>query len=270
MAEFKTVPDELLHVADAIVEHLDHAGYELRIEITDLGFPFTPLVTGVRNHETLIVELSTLLDEARISRWVKFCRSQSADTRLCLVLGHEEAHKEKVTAFCHNNRIGLFSFHDGQVVEFRQPVDLAVNIDLPDLKDIKPKLRPLLANAFKKISNGEWRDGLGDIYLAIEEKAREYLVQGIDRTRITSVVKGKIVTIEKVERMTLGQLSVAFANIQNQNQQDSLISSTLEMINPTRVALTHKRSQQTAEEAIRRDVGKHVYAAINCLEEILK
>jgi hypothetical protein len=139
------------------------------------------------------------------------------------------------------------------------------------LRDIKQKLRPYLADPFKKISSGEWRDGLSDIYLAIEDRAREYLKEGIDRTRIVSITaKGKVLAVEKVDGMTMGQLAIAFKNIQSQNHQDSLIGSTLSMINPTRVKLTHKRLQKSAEEAIRKDVGKHVWAAINCLEEILK
>lgn len=269
--DFKTVPDELLHVAEALEEYLADRGYQISIETPELGFPFTPTITGSRGHEKLIIELSSVIDSPRLNRWVKFCKSQNSDTRLCATVAHDEAHRAETSEYCQLNRIGLWTFREGQIVEQRAPIDLAVHVELPELKEIPPKLRPYLADPFKKIQSGEWRDGLGDIYLAIEDRARDYLKEGIDRTRIVSVtVKGKILARDKVDGMTMGQLAIAFKNIRSQNQQDSLIASTLALINPTRVKLTHKRLQKSAEESIRKDVGKHVWAAINCLEEILK
>jgi hypothetical protein len=270
-ADFKTVPDELLHVAEALEDYLGNEGYDVSIEGSELGFPFTPTILAQRGHETLIVELSTALDQARLGRWFKYCRSQNSDMRLCATVSYEEAHKPQTTEFCQAHRIGLWTFRDGEIVELRPPVDLAVHVDLPDIRDIPPKLRRYLAGPFKKISGGDWRDGLGDIYLAIEDRARDYLAQGIERTRIVSKKRnGRDLTVAEVDGMTVGQLAYAFGNIQNQNQQDSLIASILAMINPTRVELIHRRMTKAAEEAIRRDIGRHVYAAISCLEEILK
>jgi hypothetical protein len=269
--DFKTVPDELLHVAEALEEYLGTEGYDVSIEGSELGFPFTPTILARRGHETLIVELSTVLDQARLGRWFKYCRSQSSDTRLCAAISYEQAHDPQTSEFCQAHRIGLWTFRDGEIQELRAPVDLAVHIDLPEIREIPPKLRRYLGGPFKKIKNGDWRDGLGDIYDVIEHKARDYLREGIERTRIVSRKRnGAALTVHEVEGMTLGQLAYAFANIQNQNQQDSLIASTLAMINQRRVDLRHKKMGAAAEAAIRRDFGRHVYAAINCLEEILK
>jgi hypothetical protein len=271
-ADFKTVPDELLHVAEALEDYLGNEGYDVAIEDSELGFPFTPTLLARRGHETLIIELATALDQQRLGRWGKYCRSQSSDTRLCATVSYDEAHKAQTAEFCHSHRIGLWTFRDGAIQELRAPVDLAVHIDLPDLRDIKPKVRRFLAGPFKKINSDDWRDGLSDIYMVIEDSARDYLREGIDRTRIVTKKSknGPALTVAEVDGMTLGQLSYAFANIQSQNQQDSLIASTLAMINPIRVELSHRRLRPAAEAAIRRDFGKHVYAAINCLEEILK
>lgn len=269
--DFKTVPDELLHIAVALEGYLIDHGYDVSIEQRELGFPFTPTILAKRVHETLIVELSSAIDQPRTEKWVKFSKSQSSDTRLCVAVAAEEAHQPASAAYCHQYRLGLWTYDGNSIIELKGPVDLAVQVELPDIKEMLPKLRPYLADPFKKISNGDWRDGLGDIYLAIEDRAREYLADGIARTRIRSVTKnGKLLDVGKIDAMTMGQLAVAFANITSQNQQDSIIANTLEMINPTRVKLTHKRLQKAAEEIIRKDVGKHVWAAINCLDEILK
>lgn len=271
-ADFKTVPDELLHVGAALEQHLAENGYDVTIEGSELGFPFTPTIMALRDHQTLIIELSSLIDHSRLSRWVKFCRSQSADTRLCAVISHDAAHEATTNRYCQENRLGLWTFHDGRVVELRAPVDLAVQVDLPTLAELAPKLRRYLAGPFRKISTEDWRDGLNDIYLAIEDEARKYLVEGILRTRIAVVVdkKGRLLTVEEVDKMTLGQLKEAFKNIRNQNQKDALIGNTLALLNPNRVKLIHSRRDSEAERAIRRDVGRHIWAAIGCLEEILK
>jgi len=273
-ASFKTVSDDLLHVAaDAETYFLDR-GYAVEIELRSLGFPFTPVLVAKRGHETVIVEVYETIDRARVERWIRYSRSQAGDTRVCVVVRRTQAVLPEEIAYAHDNRIGLLVHNDVTLMEVRPPSDLAVPVALPELKDLPARIRPLLAGGFRKFDN-DWRDGLGDAYNEVEQLAREYLKQGIASTRvtITKTKKGipkSDVTIDEVDKMTLGQLKDAFKKIKNQNYTDSVVGSTLELINQTRVGLAHRKKSAVVEADLRRQAGGHLYVVISCLEELTK
>ena len=84
--DFKTVADELLHVAADAETSFRNQGYIVALETKEIGFPFTPTLLCRRGHETVIVEVSSALDKGRTDRWIKYSRSQTVDTRFCAVL----------------------------------------------------------------------------------------------------------------------------------------------------------------------------------------
>lgn len=270
--DFKTVGDELLHVAADAEAYFLSEGYEVRIEVRDIGFPFTPTLISRRDHELIIVEISSALDQKRAERWLRFCRSQVADTRFCVVLRNLDAVDHQTMNYVVENRLGLLVHNDLRLTEIRSPADLAVHVDLPAVADLPIRVRPLLAPAFRKVQGNDWRDGLSHAYSEVEQHARDYLKTGIESGRITSIVKRKkqmvSLTVEEIDGMTLGQLKSAYAAIQNQTHKDARIGSTLAMINKTRVGLAHKRRSKAVEAELRLQVGQHMYAAITCLEEL--
>jgi len=154
----------------------------------------------------------------------------------------------------------------------RPPTDLAVHVELPELRDLPKSVRPLLAPAFRKVQENDWRDGLNHAYSEVEQHAREYLKQAIDagHTIVTKRRRNQTVnlTSQEVDAMTLGQLKDAFALIQNQTHKDAVIGTTLAMINKTRVGLAHRRRSKAVEAELRLQVGQNMYAAITCLEEL--
>jgi hypothetical protein len=174
--------------------------------------------------------------------------------------------------FAVDNRVGLCVHDDQMLRELRAPADLAVQISLPELTDLKDTVRPLLAPAFQKVREGDWRDGLGHAYLEVEQNARDYLVQGINSGRIVATVRRRKQSVPlgaaEVERMTLGQLKNAFQGIQNQTYKEALIGTTLAMIHETRDGLAHGRRTARVEEKLRAQVGQNMYAVITCLEEL--
>ena len=270
--DFKTVPDELLHVAAEAEEHYAQEGYDVSIEARDIGFPVTPTLVCRAGHETVIVEVSSSLDTRRCDRWIRFCRSMTTDTRFCLVIRTREAVDHLTMQYAIDNRVGLCVHNDERLMEVRPALDLALHIALPDLQDLKPAVRKLLAPTFRKINAGDWRDGLSDAYLEVEELAREYLKTHITSGRVVINVTIKKVTRQltpdDIEAMTLGQLKDAFAKIQNQTAKDARIASTLALINKTRVGLAHRRRRNAVEAELRLQVGQHMYAVINCLDDL--
>jgi hypothetical protein len=273
-ADFKTVSDELLHVAVAAEELFGNEGYAVSIERRELGFPLTPALVCRRNHETVIVEVASTLDKALIDRWVRYCRSQTVDTRFCIFVRTKEALSQTDLAFAQANRLGLFVHDDINCMEIRAPSDLAVHVELPDLALLPKAIRPHVASAFRKVRENDWRDGLNDAYNEVEQLAREYLKSGIESGRVTIMTGTKktgprpLTTLE-VDKMTLGQLKDQFPKIQNQNHKDSVIGNTLAMINKTRVGLAHRRRSKAVEAQLRLEVGQHMYAVTGCLEELL-
>lgn len=268
--DFKTISDDLLHVAVATESFFLANGYNVDIEERPLGGPFTPAMVARRGHETVIVEVAASIDEKRVERWTRFGMSQKADTRLSLVL--RKAATMDDMDYADTMRIGLMSHDDKKLREIRAPSDLAVHVVLPDLADLKPEVRAVLAGAFKKF-NADWRDGLGDAYNEVEQQSREYLKAGIrsGRAVINKTKKGIVtgqITEADVDKMTLGALKDAFAKIQKRNHADETIFNTLSVINKTRVGLAHKKKVAAVEEQLRKEAGGHMYACISCLEDM--
>jgi hypothetical protein len=271
-ADFKTVPDELLHVAEAAEAHFLEMGFDVAVEEREIGFPFVPALVCRQRHEVLIVDVFSAVDFSRVDLWTRYCMSQAEDTRYCAIVRTQGAIDQKTMKYVTENRLGLGMHDDHELVMVRQAGDLAVHVRLPEIKTLPRKLRPLLAPAFQKIRDGDWRDGLGDAYLEVEQRAREYLTEEMNTGRV-SIVRGKAIprflTTKDIERMTLGQLAIAFSEIQKKNQKDSLILSTLTMINETRKGLAHSRRQSKVEGELRLRIGRNIYAVIACLEQIV-
>jgi len=272
VGDFKTVGDELLHVAGDTETLFANEGYTVALETKEIGFPFTPTLVCRRGHQTVIVEISSSLDRDHTERWIRYCKSQTADTRFCAVVRSQTGVDQHTMRFAVEKGLGLYVHDDQQLMEVRAPVDLAVHIALPEIVDLATPLRPLLAPAFQKVKGGDWRDGLNEAYLEVEQLAREYLKDGISSGRIVIVTKKRKKTInlaiDAVDKMTLGELKNSFSLIQNQNYKDAIIGSTLAMINKTRIGLAHKRHSKAVEAELRLQVGQNMYAVITCLEEL--
>ena len=69
--------------------------------------------------------------------------------------------------------------------------------------------------------------------------------------------------------MTMGQLADTFANIQNQNQADSLIGQTLKKLNRDRVGVVHHKGKARTETRLRTNVGQHMWAIVAALRRLL-
>ncbi|MEO1167748.1 MAG: hypothetical protein AAFW97_03450 [Pseudomonadota bacterium] len=242
------------------------------IERRDLGYPFVPTFVAEIGHETHIIDVVSKADPERIERWIRYAQSQAKDTRFHLVVHAVPAIDQKSLDLAVSKRLGLFHHNDERLSEIRQPADLAVHVALPETRDLPRAIRPLLATPFKKIRDGDWRDGLEGAYQEVEQLARDYLVDGISREIIESFIgNGKnrhAVSVDEAKKLTLGGLGKAFEGILKKNQKDSLIEATIAMILESRNDLAHKRKDKAAEEKLRQQIGPNVYAIISCLEAV--
>ena len=272
MVDFLTIPDELLHVAEAAYNHYRHHGYEVSVEHREIGFPFTPALVCSRGHETHIVEVVGGMDDARVRRWKTFGISQIRDTRVTFAAPDLDVIGNAGVVLLRQDHLGLLVLNGGAVVEITAAADLAVPMALPDLGDLPNALWPLLGPVYEKLNRGEWRDALAEACSAVETFARNYLVEGTATGRIV-VLNGngtvRALTAAQIRRQTLGQLAENFGRIQNRNHTDSVIANILPAINPERVGLAHHRNDALVEEQLRRNAGNHMHAIIACLEELV-
>lgn len=272
--DFLTISDDLLHVANDVYSHFDDLAYDLEVEPSDPGFPVTPALVARRGHERVIVEVISEFDPARLRRWVGYCKSQTEDTRLCVVCLCPEGVHNRLIDFAAANGVGLYAHDDDHMMEVRAPIDLAVHATLPDLKDLRRSVRTALAPAFKKFASEDWRDGLFAAYSEVEQNARDYLSDGVANGRIVVERPARrgtrvAVSAEEIDKMPLGPLAQAFGQITAPTHKDARIHQTLSLINQTRIGLTHKRKKAEVEREIRAHVGQHIHAVTGCLEDLL-
>jgi hypothetical protein len=69
----------------------------------------------------------------------------------------------------------------------------------------------------------------------------------------------------RVMSMTMGQLAVDYANMQQQNHSDSVIAKALKAVNRDRVRVAHKKRTPAAERALRNNVGQQMWTIVGAL-----
>jgi hypothetical protein len=266
-AKFQDVPSDVLDVAIAAEEHFKLQGYKVQPERRELAFPRVPTLVCKRGHETLVVEVASKLRPERYVDWVGYCKSCTSDTRFAVVVRRDPGLDQRGIDFATQNRVGVFT-HNGGTVQIFPPIDLAINVQLPELANMSVKLRRIVAPVYNRF-HADWRDGLEAACVALETEARSYLKQGTRSGRIQIVGKnGTLSTLStaKIDKLTLGQLAGTFRNIAVKNKDDSIIESTLPQINPERIGLAHHRKSRPAERRLRAKAGNHMWSIVNCLK----
>jgi hypothetical protein len=168
------------------------------------------------------------------------------------------------------NRVGVLTLN-GRPTQVLQQSDLAMNVQLPALNSLPPRVRKLLAPVYTKWSS-DWRDALDDACQTLESEARKYLIRGVNTGRITVIYRnGKVkkLTTTGIEKQTLGSLAVDFGNIVSKTAIDAMIGSTLTQVNPQRVGLAHHRGSSRVERELRKHASQHMWAITNCLKQML-
>jgi hypothetical protein len=115
---------------------------------------------------------------------------------------------------------------------------------------------------YEQFGCSEWREGFETGCQAFEDECRSYLKKGISGGSIVVLDKlGRRRNLSEaaIDRLTMGQLGVAFANIQTPNHADTALAKMLAKITPRRNAVVHKKITPATEARLRRNVGKDVW-----------
>jgi hypothetical protein len=267
---YRTVAVELVEYADVAADHFDTGGYKVYVERDEVGFPYTPTFVLKRRPTTLILEVSNKIQMDRLKDWVRYGKSCGSDTRIALCLPHTVNPAEDV-AKLRDQKIGLYLSSKDSVVEHLAPADLAFNVELPDRTALPPKVRELLGSAYDQFGRTQWREGFEDACYVLEAEARSYLKKWSKTGRIKILRKGVPITLlpRQIDRMTMGQLVVAFRRIQAQNHADSTVYKVLATLNKDRIGVVHHKKRARTEKSLRTNVGQHMWKIVAALKLIV-
>ncbi len=269
MAKFLTVPDELVETAQAASDYFAATGYRVRVEHREAGYPFVPALVVSRRPTTVIVEVSSDIDKARLKTWCQFARSCASDTQVCLVTTGDSPAAAKAQEL-RELKVGMLTLGPNRLLQEILPRhDLAMQMELPELANAKPAVRRALGPAYEQIDRGMWREAFETACLALETQSRAYLWTALERKRLQLIKKSGVpIKIKKSDVMngTLGKLAWLIERAYPHNHVDALLATTLPRINKNRVDVAHYKYRR--EQALRRNVGKHMWAIFQCLGEM--
>jgi hypothetical protein len=271
--DFLTVADELLVPALAAADYFSDLGYTVTPEKHEAGCPFTPTLSCKRAPTTCFVEVAERASVARMKELVGFASALDQDTRVYLVLLQEASLSATVQMQLSNLGVGLLFASTAGVTEAMAAQDVAMRVTLPELRRESRRLKRILGPVYELIKRNQWREGFDEACIALETEARAYLWKSLKSGRTTVLTpKGnqKALTKAKVDKMTMGALAIDFANMQQQNQADSVVGQTLQLLNEDRIRIAHKRRSAAAERALRRNVPPQMWRIIAALKALDK
>lgn len=268
-----TIADEYIFAAEAALKMYRTAGYTVRIEKHEVGFPYTPALQCKRQNTTLICEVGSVRTLDRADIWRSFARSCGNDTRLVFVIPKDDKINSVVESKLRKDGIGILRFNaGGQFEVLNTPTDQALNMSLPDLSNAPRRVQQLLGPAFDQITDSHWREGFASACQALEAEARRYLKRHLKSGRIQILGKKGVIKnpmARQVDKMTLGQLAVQFKKIHTKNHADSVIGTALSTINKDRVGVSHHKVHASTERRLRTNSGRHIWTIYSALEAIV-
>ena len=269
---YRTVSDELVEFADAFADHFEDHGFRLRVEHREIEHPYTATFTLKRHRTTQYIEIDSRIRLDRLGDWARYCMSSNGDTRIALGLPGNATTSPEEEQELRARGIGLYRRMADGVVELVPPKDLALRVELPQLRSLPPSVRAMLGSVYEQFNRSNWREGFEEACQAVEVEARKYLKRDFRRGRIVFITpKGNVRkwTEAYIEGMTMGQLVEAFGSIQSQNYTDSQVGQVLNQLNKDRIGVVHHKTKPTTEQRLRRNVGRNMYRVVAALKALL-
>lgn len=269
--DFRTVPEELRAHAEVAEAYFQAHGYRVRRERRRTEYPYAPTLECKRTPTALLVEVDTAVRLARLEDWARYGRSSTKDTRVALTLPAEYQRSSDDEDALRDKGIGLYVSREGTLAELIVPRDLAMVLELPEIATLHYKLRKPLGPVYEHLGRAQWREAFEEACVALERAARSYLAKDVTSGRLTFVSRrGRRVSYDaiRIERMTLGQLAIAFSEVQLPTYADTVIADVLGRINADRVGVAHYKRTPRAEEKLRRNVGKHMWRVITAFKAL--
>lgn len=263
--EFLTIPEELSGVALAAAGGLEESGYSLRIEDPSLmGVPYLPTISATRAGTTMHVFVELNIPSTSKLREVRaYCAAQRSDTRYALALPFHAAPAGELLAQVQRQGVGLYLAAPGSFHELSPPVDLTLNLNLPDLSRYPNPVRSELGPSWETCRRGQALEGFDDACVVLEGLARTYIIRHRKKRSLTFLsAPGRVRTVSdaNIRKMTMGQLAVLFSQIHNPNHPDTQLANVLSSLNPDRVRVAHKRRDGRSLGALRQNMHRHFWS----------
>lgn len=258
-------------MAAATADYFSDLGWTVSPETHELGYPYAPTLRCKRHSTTYFVEVAQKLPMDRMKDWVAYAKSLDSDTRIILSLPEDASLGVRAQMQLKELGVGLLVVSARGVSETMSAKDLALEVALPELRKESKPLRRLLGPIYEQFDRNQWREGFEAACIALETEARAYLWKTVASGRtvvLTDKGSTKNVTKAQVDKMTMGSLAADFARIQQQNHTDVMIGQALQLINPDRILVAHKRLSAGAERKLRKDVGPGMWRILHALREL--
>jgi hypothetical protein len=269
---YVTLAAPLDETADAVADHLVARGYTISVEPSDLAFPYAPTLRARRQNTVVLIEVASRYLFDRLERWARYGKSCTSDTRVVVAMPESTNRKASDDERCRSLGVGLYVVGANGVSEAIPPLDLGVNVALPDIKGVPKRMREVIGPAYDLFDKGQWREGFEEACQAVEREARRYLKDGVGRGRIvvlTSKGNPRQLSPQAIDRLTMGQLKDVFAAIQNQRQADAIIHGVLDRLNRDRIGVVHHKAKGRTESRLRKNVGQHMWTVDGALRALL-
>lgn len=269
--DFNTVGSDLEGAAVAAVAFFKQKGFSVKVEPYEFDYPSTPTICCSRGRARLFVEATSSVNHEGVDSWIAYAKTRGHETSLGLLVRTPPGLSLDDVALLKRKKIALYSYNGTNIDELVPPADLAVNIALPSLDNLKLAHKKLLQPSFEKIDRGEWIDGFKDACQILEDVARELLKDGVRRSRVSfSSVNGKqiIYTVKAIGKMTQGGLARAYKEIQKPTHTDIVLGKALQMVNKARITAVHKTRTAKNNTKIRVQVGQHLWTIVSAFRQL--
>jgi hypothetical protein len=264
---YETLAPELEEYAENVAKDLEDHGYTVRTEKAELGFPYTPTLLAKRQRTTLVLEVTSSVSFQRLDSWTRFGKSCGYDLRVVICLPDRIQVSPRDQEHIRARGCGLTTVSSASVTPVIFPLDLALNIALPERRSLPARLKSILGTAYEQFDQGTWREGFDEACKVLEIEARRYLWHWIRTGRIQLVTKKgpRRLTGHQVDKLTMGQLVEVFRQIVAKTRTDSQVEKALAAINKDRVLRTHHKHKKKTESNLRKNVGHHMWVIIETL-----
>jgi hypothetical protein len=88
----------------------------------------------------LLIEVSSEIQMGRMERWSRYGRSAASDTRVAACLPSGAGREAKDDEALKKLGVGLLIVGGETVLEMLTPLDLSMNVELPDLGELPKKI----------------------------------------------------------------------------------------------------------------------------------
>ncbi len=268
--DFVTLAKDLVGAAERVETYFEEKGYKISREPDVLAFPYTPTLRCKRDRTTIIVELDDSIRLERMLEWVRYGCSLNSDFRVAVVVPAHVTRDLDVEEELRKAKAGIY-LAGTDVTEIAMPHDLSLNMTLPELAQLPPKVRKILGPMYEQYEHSHWREAFESGCQAFETECRKYLRTAIasGRVRVLSDSgRPRNLSDGTIEKMSLGMLAVAFSNIETPNHADMALATILTKINPNRILVAHHKNTAASEARLRKYVGSDVWLFVAGLRQI--